>query len=64
MRSRKGDLPAALETLRSAHAANALPDAAHLRTDPDLAPLRADPAFQTWWRELFGPDEPLDAPAG
>ena len=63
IRSLKGDLPAALETLRTAHAAGTLPDATHLRADPDLAPLRTDPAFQTWWRELFGADEPLDAPA-
>ena len=64
VRSRKGDLPAALETLRTAHAAGTLPSSTHLRADPDLAPLRAAPAFQTWWRELFGADEPLDAPAG
>jgi hypothetical protein len=63
IRSLKGDLPAALETLRTAHAAGTLPSATHLRADPDLAPLRTDPAFQTWWRELFGADEPLDAPA-
>ena len=63
IRSLKGDLPAALETLRTAHAAGTLPSSTHLRADPDLAPLRAAPAFQTWWRELFGADEPLDAPA-
>ena len=63
IRSLKGDLPAALEALRTTHTAGTLPDATHLRADPDLAPLRTDPAFQTWWRELFGADEPLDAPA-
>ena len=61
--SLKDDLPTALEGLRTAHTAGSLPSTAHLRADPDLAPLRADPAFQTWWREVFGPDEPLDAPA-
>lgn len=63
IRSLKDDLPAALEGLRTAHTSGTLPPAPHLRADPDLAPLRADPAFQAWWREVFGPDEPLDAPA-
>ena len=63
IRSLKGDLPAALEALRTTHTAGTLPDATHLRADHDLAPLRADPAFQAWWREVFGADEPLDAPA-
>lgn len=63
VRSLKGDLPAALEALRTAHTAGTLPSADHLRADPDLAPLRDAPAFQAWWHELFGPDEPLDAPA-
>lgn len=61
--SLKGDLPAALDWLNKAHTAGTLPTTDHLRTDPDLAPLRADPTFQAWWREVFGPDEPLDAPA-
>ena len=61
--SLKDDLPTALEDLRTAHTAGSLPSTAHLRADPDLAPLRTDPAFQAWWREVFGPDEPLDAPA-
>ena len=63
LHSLKGDLPAALDWLKNAHTAGTLPTASHLRTDPDLAPLRADPAFQAWWREVFGPDQPLDAPA-
>jgi hypothetical protein len=36
-----------------------LPGAAHMRKDQDFDPVRDTPEFVAWWRQTFGPDEPV-----
>lgn len=48
-----------LQWLACGHTHGELPGADYIRADKDFDDIRDTPEFAAWWRETFGPDEPL-----
>jgi hypothetical protein len=55
----RGDIKVCINWLNTARQHGTLKSAADMRDDEDFDAVRQTPEFTTWWREVFGPDEPL-----
>ena len=54
-----GRVGESLDWLASRQRHGTLPSADHMRSDHDFDAIRDSPEFIAWWRQTFGPEEPI-----